>query len=294
VHLTRDGGVHWTEVTDHFPGVPPTTWVSRVRPSGHDAGRAYVTFDGHRYGDNSTYVYRTDDFGESFTRLSEGLPADDPAYVIAEDPYHADLVFLGTERSVYLSLDRGATWATFNNDLPVTPVHDLAVHPRDRDVIIGTHGLGVWVMDDITGLESLTAEVRQKDFELLDIAPVTLWNRTSAQEFPGDKPFEGENPVDVIRINYWVGAKVDEVKITLKSIAGEIVRDLEGSGEEGLHIVEISPRPSGGGMFGFRGGEEEREVPLTAGIYQVTVTYGETSASGTVQLRPDPRIGGRD
>ncbi len=288
VHLTRDGGGNWTEVTDRFPGVPPTTWVSRVRPSGFEEGRAWVTFDGHRYGDNTTYVYRTDDFGETFVRLSAGLPEDDPAYVITEDPYNPNLVFLGTEHGVYVSLDMGASWTSFSNNLPVTPVHDLTIHPRDRDVIIGTHGLGAWVMDDITGLESLTQEVMEKDFGLLDVAPLTLWNLNTPQEFPGDQVWEGENPALSIRVNYWIGEEVDNVKITLQSISGETVREIEGPGERGLNLVEITTRPTFG-MFGGMDPEAEREVPLVAGTYLLTVEYGDTSETAMVELRPDPR-----
>ncbi len=289
VHLTRDGGVHWTELTDRFPGVPATTWVSRVRPSGFEEGRAYVTFDGHRYGDNTTYVYRTDDFGETFVRLSEGLPVDDPAYVVTEDPHNVNLVYLGTESGVYFSLDAGMNWTSLKNNMPIAPVHDLVVHSRDRDVIVATHGLGVWVMDDVAGLESLTPEVMEKDFELLEISPITLWNMAQAQEFPGDKPFEGENPSNSLRINYWIGEEVESVQITLESISGETVREIEGTGDRGLNIVEIAARPSSGMGFGRMDPDAPRVVPLVPGSYYLTVTYGETTATAVIELKPDPR-----
>ncbi len=289
VHLTRDGGVHWTELTDRFPGVPANTWVSRVRPSGFEEGRAYVTFDGHRFGDITTYVFRTDDFGETFTRLSDGLPEDDPAYVITEDPHNVNLVYLGTESGVYFSLDAGMNWTSLKNNMPVAPVHDLVVHSRDRDVIIATHGLGVWVMDDVAGLESLTPEVMEKDFELLEISPITLWNMAQAQEFPGDKPFEGENPSNSLRINYWIGEEVEGVQITLESISGETVREIEGTGDRGLNIVEIAARPSSGRGFGRMDPDAPRVVPLVPGSYYLTVTYGETTATAVIELKPDPR-----
>jgi hypothetical protein len=146
-------------------------------------------------------------------------------------------------------------------------------------------------MDDITGLQSLTPEVMEKDFELLDIAPLTLWNLNSPQEFPGDRVWEGENPDLTIRVNYWIGDEVDNVKITLQSISGVNVREIEGPGERGLNLVEIAPRPSGGGMFGFGGGDTEQVVPLTAGTYLLTVEYGDTSETATIELRPDPKRG---
>ncbi len=301
VHVTRDGGVNWTEVTGNVRGVPPATWVSRVRPSAFEAGRAYITFDGHRFGDIATYVFRTDDYGQTFTRLSEGLPPDDPAYVITEDTEIANLVYLGTEHGVYASLDAGMSWMPFSNNLPIVPVHDLVVHPRDRDLIIATHGLGMWVMDDVAGLQSLTPEVMEQDFALLEIQPVTAWNIAREQEYPGDQDFQGRNPAGNLKVNYWIGMPVENVQITIESVTGEVMRQIEGPGDRGLNVVEVPARASFGGMGGGGAGvrradqgAQQRQMPLGPGSYRLTVTCGGTTATAVVVLRADPRIADRN
>lgn len=289
VHLTRDGGINWTEVTDNFQRVPANTWVSRVRPSAFELGRAYVTFDGHRDGDLTTYVFRTDDFGETWKRLGAGLPTDDPAYVITEDPVNPNLVYLGTESGVYVSLDTGESWSRFNNNLPVVPVHDLAVHPREHDLIIATHGLSIWVMDNVTGLQSLTPEIMEKDFELLEIKPVTGWSGRSQQNWPGDKVFQASNPSTSFKINYWVGKQVDSVQITIEGIDGETLRDMEGPGEQGLNVFEIPIRPRSRRGMGAPQPGRGVQRPLQPGTFKLTVTCGDMSASTIIELKPDPR-----
>lgn len=298
VHLTRDGGVNWTEVTGNFQGVPANTWVSRVRPSGHEVGRAYVTFDGHRFGDITTYVFRTDDFGQSWKRLGGGLPTDDPAYVITEDPVNPNLVYLGTEWGVYVSLDAGESWSPFSNNLPVAPVHDLVVHPRDRDLIIATHGLSLWVMDDVSGLQSLGPAVMEKDFALLDIQPAVAWGSRMEQVSRGDKIFQAQNPSTSFKVNYWVGKPAEKVDITIESIDGTPLRTMEGPGDYGLNMVEVSLRPrfgrgATGGMRRPQPGEPRPES-LNIGSYKLTVTYGEETFSTIIEVKPDPTSAGRN
>lgn len=300
VHFTKDGGVNWTEVTGNFPGVPENTWVSRVRASAFELGRAYVTFDGHRMADMTTYVFRTDDFGQSWTRITEGLPADDPAYVITEDPVNENLLYLGTESGVWASLDRGDHWVRFSNDLPIVPVHDLVVHERDRDLIIATHGLSLWVMEDVSGLQSLTPEVMEKDFELFDSRPAVSWNIGFEQVFPGNKFFAGRNPPMALRVNYWVGKAVDNVKITIESIDGTVLRELEGPGTRGLQTVDLPLRPQFGRRFG--AGRPQRQAegrrtpnrPLPVGQHRLTIAYGDETFTRVIEIRPDPRQAGRD
>lgn len=300
VHITKDGGVNWTEVTDNLQGVPKNTWVSRVRPSGFEAGRAYVTFDGHRMGDLTTYVFRTQDYGQTWKRLGGGLPTDDPAYVITEDPFNENLIYLGTESGVYISLDMGESWTRFNNNLPVVPVHDLVVHSRDRDLIIGTHGLSIWVMDDVSGLQALTPDVMEKDFELFDVQPVIAWNSRYEQNFPGDKLFAAENPPTGFKLGYWISRPVEKVDITIHSVDGAELRTVEGSGESGLNIVEIPLRPSfsrfggGGGRTGAGQPGQAQLRPLSVGSFRLTVTYGEETATKIIEVLPDPKTIGRN
>ncbi len=147
--VTRDDGGAWEELTANVPGVPAGTYVSRIEPSSHDPGTVYVTYDNHRRDDFTPYVLSSSDGGQSFRSLAEGLPRGGPdfVHVIREDPVNPDLLFVGTDLGVYASLDRGATWTRFMTELPTVPVHDLKIHPRDRELIAGTHGRSIWIVD---------------------------------------------------------------------------------------------------------------------------------------------------
>ncbi|MFO7769422.1 MAG: hypothetical protein R6W82_10775 [bacterium] len=287
IHYTRDGGNSWTEVTLNFTGVPDSTWVSRVRPSAHEPGRAYVTFDGHRTGDLATYVFRTDDFGANWTEITGGLPAEDPAYVITEDPVNPDLLYLGTESGVYVSRDRGDRWQRFNNNLPVAPVHDLAVHPRENDLIIATHGLAFWVMDDITGLQALDAEAMEEPFQLFPTDPVYAWSSSGQTWFPGDKYYAAENPPFAVRVEYWVGEEVDEVTLEITDIEGDVLREETAPGTRGLHFVDISLRPDYRGGSG-GGRQANRGRPIEPGRHMLKVTVGDEEITRVIRVLPMP------
>ena len=144
MQVTRDGGGSWTNVTANVPGVPEGTWVSHVEASPHAEGTAHVTFDGHRNGDMATYVFRTTDFGASWEPLAtEEIRGF--AHVVVQDPVNADLLYLGTEFGLFLTVDGGSRWARFAGDVPQVPVRDIDVHPRDHDLIVATHGRGIYV-----------------------------------------------------------------------------------------------------------------------------------------------------
>ncbi len=143
VHVTRSGGAEWSDVSD---GLPRDRWVTRVAASPHEENVGYVTLSGYRNDDIRAYVYRTDDLGKTWTDISAGLPAE-PVNVIREDPVNRRVLYVGTDRGVYVSLDRGESWQALQSGLPNVPVHDLVVHPRERELIAGTHGRSVWVVD---------------------------------------------------------------------------------------------------------------------------------------------------
>jgi len=301
IHYTRNDGVSWTEVTGNFKGVPKNTWVSRVRASAFVEGRAYATFDGHRTADLNTYVYRTDDFGKTWTKITSGLPATDPVYVITEDPMNENLVYLGTESSVYVSLDRGDHWTKFSENLPIVPVHDLVVHPRDHDLIIATHGLAFWVMDDVSGLQSLTPEAMDADFQLFDTLPTTAWSTRGNLWFPGNKYFAGENRQFAVRVNYWVGKAMDDVTIQVVDLEGNVVREVTAPGSRGLHVTDLPLQPprgnrgggGGGGGRGQQGGAPmTSNQPIRVGKYLLKVTAGGETTTQVIDVVPAPGNGG--
>jgi photosystem II stability/assembly factor-like uncharacterized protein len=163
VWVTGNDGATWADLTGRFPGVPANTYVSRIEPSWKDTAVFYVTFDNHRRGDFAPYVYMTQDGGRTFRSIAANLPTGGPnfAHVIREDPVNPSLLYLGTDVGVYVSLDRGGSWTKFMSGLPTVPVHDLRVHPRERELIAGTHGRAIWIAD-VAPLQEMTAATLAK------------------------------------------------------------------------------------------------------------------------------------
>jgi nucleotide-binding universal stress UspA family protein len=164
VHVSLDGGVRWQQVDARLPA---DRWVSRIELSRHEANRIYLSLNGYRQDDDRVYLYRSDDFGASWQSIAEGLPAE-PVNVIREDTVNPDLLYVGTDRGVYTSLDRGRSWLALDGGLPNVPVHDLFVHPRDRELIAGTHGRSAWIVDALP-LQQLDADVRNSAVHLFHI-----------------------------------------------------------------------------------------------------------------------------
>ena len=188
VHVTKDGGVNWDRVSGRLPD---DRWVSRVVASRIDVNRAYVTLNGYRNDDITAYVYRTDNNGKNWKDISKGLP-EEAVNVIVEDPVNDNILYVGTDRGVYVSLDTGASWSSLQAGLPNVPVHDLVVHPRDRELVAGTHGRSAWVVD-VLPLQEYTAEVSAKDlhvFPAKDLQYSRRYQRTPNQWFftPDDIP----------------------------------------------------------------------------------------------------------
>jgi photosystem II stability/assembly factor-like uncharacterized protein len=209
VQLTQNGGTTWTNVRANIKGAPPGIWCSRVEASRFDDGTCYVTFDGHRSDDFHPYVFKTTDFGKTWTAISAGIPDGQSVYVIREDPVAKNLLFLGTEFGVFFSRDTGASWTSLKLNMPTVAFHDLYIHPRDNDLIAGTHGRGIWILDDISALRQATDGVIGHDAALFQPGkPGTQWLRLDRGGYGrGDFFFKGENPPDGAQIDYYLKAK---------------------------------------------------------------------------------------
>lgn len=199
VWLTRNDGGTWESLTGRFPGVPARTWVSRVEASHFDTATVYVTFDGHRDNDFTPYVYVSTDFGKSFRRITGGLPTDRPGFVhvIREDPQNRDLLFLGTDVGAYVSGDRGESWQRFMQGLPTVPVHDLRIHPRDREIVAATHGRSLWIAD-VAALEEMAGakgdSARGKAAHLFALRTAYQYEQPFRQMWVGNKLYAAQNP----------------------------------------------------------------------------------------------------
>ena len=194
--LTRNDGVTWENLTGRAQGVPRTTWVSRVEASPFDSATVYVTFDGHRNDDFHPYVYVSNDFGKTFRSIKGNLPDTEYVHAIREDPRRKNLLFLGTEATAYVSTDGGATWEHLNEGLPPAPVHDLKIHPRDREIVAATHGRSIYVMD-IGPLERATDSLLNAPVAVFPVEPALLYNARSGGGGVGsigNRPFGVPSP----------------------------------------------------------------------------------------------------
>lgn len=193
VHVTKDGGLHWHSVR---PDVPQL-WISRLEASHFESGRAYLTLDGHRSDVFSPWVYITEDFGKTWKSISSDLPEDEVIRVIREDLENEDLLFLGSETGVWYSLNRGTTWHKIESGFPTVSVYDLVIHPRDHDLVVGTHGRSIWILDHIYPLQQLTPSVQSKDFHLFEQEQAILWLNKSRGGQRGHFWYAGDNPPEI-------------------------------------------------------------------------------------------------
>ncbi|MCY3698562.1 MAG: glycosyl hydrolase [Gemmatimonadetes bacterium] len=227
LQVSRDDGETWENVVDRIPGLPERTYVSRVEPSHHVEGRVYATFDGHRNGDYAPYAYVSEDYGQSWRAIANGLPDLWSVNVIVEHHRAPNLLFIGNEVGVFVSVDRGESWVQLKNNLPTVPVDDLLVHPRENDLIVGTHGRSAWILADVAPLEALSEG-------MLAEAGRVFGDRSIMWTEKGDWPFYGAtysapNPPRGVRIRYYLRDAPAE-DMTADDDGGE---DADGDDEDG-------------------------------------------------------------
>jgi photosystem II stability/assembly factor-like uncharacterized protein len=225
VQVSRDGGKSLINVRKNVPGVPEGIWVSRVEASRFNEGTCYLTFDGHRSDLFKPFVFKTTDYGESWTDISANLPDEGPVYVIREDLKSKSLLFVGTEFAVFFTLDGGNTWMNLNLNMPTVAFHDLLIHPRDNDLIAGTHGRGIWILDDITPLQQASDKVLSADAHLFENGRVgTQWLSLRRGGYSrGNLYFAGENPSPGLAINFYLKEKSDApVEIEISDATGTL------------------------------------------------------------------------
>ncbi|MCC7073684.1 MAG: sialidase [Deltaproteobacteria bacterium] len=297
VQLTQDGGKSWTNLTKNIAGLPPHSWVSRIEPSPHDAATAYVTFDRHTFGDMGAWVYVTRDAGKTWSALV--TPANDKgvrgfAHVIREDGKKKGLLFLGTEYGLFISVDDGARWARFTGGrFPAVPVRDLALQQREDDLVIGTHGRGIWIIDDYSPLRAL-------DTSTLTTSVALLPGQTPQQRISGvggwangAAAFVGENPTDGAVITYYQRDRhmFGPMKIEILDAAGKVVDTLPASMRRGLNRVTWSMRlapprvPPAVSIAGWAT-TGPRVLP---GTYTVRITKGDVVTEQKIKVALDRR-----
>jgi photosystem II stability/assembly factor-like uncharacterized protein len=309
LQVSKDGGQSWKNVAANIPGLPKGTWVSSIETSHFADGTAYATFDGHQSDDFSVYIFRTTDYGETWKSISSNLSNDaGTAHVVREDPFNKDLLFLGTEFGAFLSHDEGQHWERIQSGLPAVRVDDIAIQPQAHDLLLGTHGRSLWVLDNIRPLEQWNS-VRSANLDLFDLRPAVEWRAyIDGNGFNGQNTFFAPNPPDGALIDYFLqqsSAKAEPVKITIRNKNGETVRELKGPGDNGIHRVawdlryETPAKPADIQVWGIEQGFFiYRVLPnlgmpapyVEPGDYTVEIASGTQTAKKVLQVENDPDI----
>lgn len=265
LQVSRDNGVSFAEVGKNITGLPAKAltgdnpyWISRIEASHFDAATAYVSIDGHRSDDLAPYVFVTHDYGATWKSVSTGLPRSGNVQTIREDPKNPDLLYAGTEFGLYVSLDAGATWDRFMTGYPTVRTDEILVHPRDGDLIVATHGRSIWIADDITPLQQLTAAVRATDAHLFEVRPAVAYlNDVTLDIYTGgEKEFEGENPARGTAIHFWL-KNAAEATLRIADATGRAVCEQTVKGVAGINRVQwtlVAPMLAAAPPAGGRGG----------------------------------------
>src|SRR5947209_2004457 len=280
LQLTRDSGKTWSNVVANVSGLPKNSWVSWVQSSNFDAGTAYAAFDRHTFGDMQPYVFRTTDYGKTWTPLVSDKDAKSVrgyAHVIKEDLEKSDLLFLGTEFGLWVSIDAGKNWAQFKgNHFPAVAVRDLAIQSRDSDLVLATHGRGIWIVDDIVPLRNLTSSLLTQDVAFVSARPVQQRIEGSGGWANGDAVFIGDNPPDAAAINYYQRERhlFGKLKLEVLDSSGRVIDELPASRRPGLNRVTWAmrakpPRVPPAAQIAQGGTRGPRLVP---GVYTVRLT----------------------
>ena len=261
LHVSRDGGKDWASVSDRIPNLPKETFVSEVVPSRFDEATVYATFDGHRNNDFETYIYASTDYGQNWRSISANLKGE-VVRTLIEDQKNPDVLYLGTETGLFVTIDRGRSWQRIKANLPTVRIDEIALHPRDNAMILGTHGRVIWVLDNMSPIqEYAAAQAATADAKLFAPAPAAMYRRPARDrnyEFWGDQIFYGENPPQAAVITWLLKKPAGEVALRITDAAGKAVREISGpvlanSNKAGIQSacwdlrVQPVPAPAGAG-----------------------------------------------
>ena len=232
LNVSRDGGRSWTDVIDKISGLPKGIWVSEVVPSRFDEGTAYATFDGHRQNDFETYIYVTHDFGQTWQSAAGNLKGE-VIKTLTEDLKNQDVLYVGAETGLFVSIDRAKSWVRVKANLPTVRIDEITLHPRDNAMILATHGRAIWMLDHLEPIQEYArAQAAATDATLFTPPPYAMFRRPARDrnyEFWGDQTFFGENPPGAAIISWLNKKQVGEVKLRITDAAGREVREISGT-----------------------------------------------------------------
>ncbi|MES1227466.1 MAG: glycosyl hydrolase, partial [Armatimonadota bacterium] len=288
LNITQDGGQSWQEVSKNIKDLPPFTWCSRVEASHFNAGRAFVTYDGHRNNDFTTYVYGTDDYGKTWKRIAQDLPAGNVAYVIREGTTNPDLLMLGTEMGLWISLDRGVSWNKFHKDnsFPTVRVDDIQIHPREREAVIGTHGRSIWIIP-VSALEQFTSSTLTTDVTLFKPETCYALGTNLNPQLTGDRVFVAYNSQPLARVYYFFNQVPKEATYRILDASGTEVASGQAPKELGMNAVNWSGRSGGRGRRG-------RQPMMTTSDFTFVLKVGDKEYKTPIRIEDVSSENGQD
>jgi photosystem II stability/assembly factor-like uncharacterized protein len=313
VHVSRDGGGSWTNVTAQIPGMPIYGAVRNIEASKYAEGTAYLTVDAHEMGDFRPYVYVTTNYGKSWKKITAGIEDGPLSYarMIKEDPVNPDVLYLGTENALYFSLDRGERWQSLMTNLPSSPMYWMDIPEHFNDLVVGTYGRGIWILDDLTPIQQFSDEVAKAPLHLFD--PKDAWRLhpvSSVMQFFREPSF-GDDPPAGTSLHYWQSQEMDEdVSLVITNAEGETVRTIEHKGKPGINRVwwdfredattelVLRTKPIYADWFPMKD-DRTRESPVKPlslmarpGVYTVTLKAGDIEQTASFEVRKDPNSTG--
>ena len=296
VLVSEDDGGSWQNVTDAMPEAPEMMWVNRIHASASVAGRVYVAANNYRNDDYANYLWGSDDRGATWFDATGDLPAERVVRAVREDERNPDVLYLGTEFGVWWSWNRGANWIELEGGLPTQPVNDLVVHPRDNDLVLGTHGRGVWILDQVNALQEMNAVVLAGGAHLFTVEPAEQIRYRSRRGHTGNMIFEGENPPAGAIIDYWLSSAEAEPALAILAEDGAEVARVPASSGRGVRRAVWNLRYGGAGAEGSSGGGRFPGGRLATGPwvapdrYTVRLEAAGVIRETVVEVREDPRI----
>ncbi|MAN59596.1 MAG: hypothetical protein CMC08_07150 [Flavobacteriaceae bacterium] len=293
VQVTTNGGKTWTNVTENLKGIPDNTWVYHIEASVHGKGTAYAVFDGHTMGDMQPYALKTTDYGKTWTNIiSDDIQKNAFVRNIQEDYENEDLLFLGTEMGLYVTIDGGSNWSHFTNNMPPVAVHFVDLHKGTNDLVMGTHGRGVIIIDDISPLRELDQEILKKDVHFFETQPFVMAEESGfGTSFGNETQFVGGNKPNTARIVYYLQKRHTFGKMTMEvqDMEGNKIATLSPGKSKGINVVNWSyntkvPKMAEGKTLSFGGFTAPR---VAAGKYKIVMTKGKDTYEHVVELKYD-------
>jgi hypothetical protein len=311
VHISQDNGKTWENVTKNIPKLPKMGVVRNIEASKWNPGKAYLTIEFHQIGDFKPYVYKTENFGKSWKKITNGIKSGNLSYTrnIKEDPVKEGLLYLGTENALYISYDDGENWQSLMSNLPPSPMYWIDIQEHFNDLVVGTYGRGIWILDDLSPLQQLNENIEKKESHLFDIKPSYRFQNVTSSLQVLREASTGDSPPKGASINYWLKNSEDQIEIIITNKKNDTIKTIKDKGTKGFNRVWwdftsdktndiiFRTKPLYADWFSLdenreRKGEGSFSILSTPGIYNVTLKTAESSTTKSLKVIKDPNSEG--